>query len=285
MKTASTPTTNDTILVLGSTGKTGHRVAQRLIDQRYTVRAASRSGQYPFDWNDQTTWLPVLEGVHSAYVTYQPDLLIPEAAQAIEWFAEMAIACGVKHIVLLSGRGEPGAQRSEEALKKSGIDFTILRCAWFAQNFSENFLLDSVIAGAVALPAGHVPEPEPFIDVEDIAEVAVAALTGSNHVGQTYELTGPRLLTFSQAVHEIADAAGRPIQFIDLSTEAFLGGLKLEDVPEDVAMILSELFTEVLDGRNSWIADGVQRALGREARDFSLYAKQTAASGVWRAAA
>lgn len=279
MKNHNTNTENKQILVLGSTGKTGRRVAKRLIDLGYTVRPASRSGQNPFDWDDQETWLPVLENIHSTYVTYQPDLMVPAAAQAIAKFAEMAKNSGVKHIVLLSGRGEDGAQRSEEALINSGIDYTILRCSWFSQNFSENFLVDNIIAGEVSLPAGNVPEP--FIDVEDIADVAVAALTESHHINQTYELTGPRMLTFTQATHEIASATARTIQFIDISTQDFVKGLEADHVPEDIAMLLSELFTEVLDGRNSWVADGVQRALGREPRDFSEYAKTTAATGIW----
>jgi len=275
-------TQNNQILVLGSTGKTGRRVTQRLIDKGYSVRAASRSGDYPFDWHDQSSWSPMLENIRSVYVTYQPDLIIPAAAGAIRSLAEIAKKSGVEHIVLLSGRGEAGAQQSEEALKQSGIDYTILRCSWFSQNFSENFLVDSVIAGEVALPAGNVPEP--FIDVEDIADVAVAALTESHHIGHTYELTGPRMLTFTQAVREIAHATDRNIEFRDISTQDFLGGLNAHHVPEDIVMILGELFTQVLDGRNSWVADGVQRALGRDPRDFSEYARTTAATGIWETA-
>jgi len=279
MTQANNENTNKTILVLGSTGKTGSRVARSLRNLGFMVRAASRSGPYPFDWTDQSTWRLELEHVHAVYVTYQPDLMISRAAKAIEQFSALAKECGVQHLVLLSGRGELGAQRSEAALIKSGVDYTILRCAWFCQNFSENFLVGGVIAGEVALPASDVPEP--FIDIEDIAEVAVAALTDQIERGQVFELTGPRMLSMEQAVNEISQAVSRPIQFIDVSIEDFMEGLTQQQVPEDLVSLLAELFTEVLDGRNSYLTDGVQQALGRAPRDFTEYAKITAATGVW----
>ena len=102
--------------------------------------------------------------------------------------------------------------------------------------------------GEVALPAGDVPEP--FVDVEDIADVAVAALTEDGHHGQVYELTGPRALRFDEAVAEIAAATGRPMRFIPVPVDAFAAGMREAGVPEDEAALVGLLFTEVLDGRN-----------------------------------
>lgn len=272
----------DLTLVIGGTGKTGRRVAERLQAQRRPVRVGSRSGQPPFDWEDRATWEPALHGAAAAYVSYYPDLAVPGAREAVGSLAELAVATGTRRLVLLSGRGEAEAQLAEEALQASGAEWTIVRCSWFMQNFSEGYLLDPVLSGEVALPVGEVPEP--FVDVEDIADVAVAALTEDGHAGQLYELTGPRALTFAEATDEIVRACGREVSFVPVPIDAYATAAAEEGVPADVLALLRYLFSEVLDGRNVQPADGVQRALGRPARDFAQFARQAAASGVWSAA-
>ncbi len=272
-------TVQNKTLVLGGTGKTGRRVIQRLQAAGHPVQVGSRSGNPPFDWNAPETWTPALRDVDSVYLTYYPDLAIPGAVENVRAFTELAMANGVQRLVLLSGRGEEEAQRAEQVIQKSGAEWTILRCSWFAQNFSENFLLESVQTGEVILPAGDVREP--FVDTEDIAEVAVAALTEDGHAGQLYELTGPRLLTFAEAVEEIARATGRSIRYIPVTLEQYVSALSEQDIPDGFTWLLEYLFSTVLDGRNAYLTDGVQRALGRSPRDFSAYAQETAASGVW----
>ena len=162
---------------------------------------------------------------------------------------------------------------------RAPVESTIVRASWFSQNFSENFLLEDVLSGEVALPVNGVREP--FVDVDDVADVAVAALTESGHDGRLYELTGPLLLTFADAVAEIADAARRDITFREVGMEQYSAALAEQGVPADVAWLVTYLFAEVLDGRNDSLADGVQRALGRPARDFREYARATAAGGIW----
>jgi uncharacterized protein YbjT (DUF2867 family) len=276
-----------TILVLGGTGKTGRRVVQRLQAAGRPVRVGTPSATPPFDWDDQSTWAPALEGVGSVYVTYYPDVAIPGAAAAIGAFAELAVATGVRRLVLLSGRGEQGARRSEQALQQSGADWTIVRSAFMAQNFNESFFLEPVRAGEVAFLA----DPglaEPFIDADDIADVAVAALSGDGHVGQLYEVTGPRLLGWAQAVAEIAAAAGRPIRYVPVSLEEYAALLVENQVPADDVKMLTGVFSEiagVLDGRNAYLSDGVQRALGRPPRDFADFVRDAAATGVWSGSA
>ena len=272
--------TNDqTILVIGGTGKTGRRVAERLKAQGVPVRIGSRSGEPPFDWEDRGTWEPALRGASAAYVSYYPDLAVPGTSKLIGALAERAMAAGTRRLVLLSGRGEEEAERAEEALKASGAEWTIVRCSWFMQNFSEGYFAEPLAAGELALPAGDVLEP--FVDAEDIADVAVAALTEDGHAGRLYELTGPRPLTFAEAVAEIGRATGRSLRYTPIPIEAFEAGLAAEDVPRDLIALLRYLFTDVLDGRNQELADGVQRALGREPRDFSAFARRAAAEGAW----
>ena len=277
-------TTQQPTLVLGGTGKTGRRVVQRLEARGIPVRLGTPSATPPFDWTDEATWPAALDGVGSVYVTYYPDLAVPGAAQAVGTFADLAVATGVRRLVLLSGRGEEGARRGEQALQQSGADWTIVRSAFMAQNFNESFFLEPLRAGEVAFPAGE-DLAEPFIDADDIADVAVAALTQDGHVGQLYEVTGPRLLGWAQAVAEIAAAAGRPIRYLPVSLEEYAALLIENQVPADYVKMLTDVFTEVLDGRNAHLSDGVQRALGRPPRDFADYARAAAATGVWSGSA
>ncbi len=266
-------------LVLGGTGKTGRRVVERLATCGLPVRIGSRSGEPPFDWEDRASWEPALRGAGSVYLTYYPDLAVPGAVDEVRSLVELAVASGVQRLVLLSGRGEDEALRAEEVVQASGVDWTIVRSSWFNQNFSENYLLDAVLGGEVVLPAGDVREP--FVDADDIADVAVAALTEDGHAGQLYEVTGPRLLTFAQAVAEIATATGREIRYVQVSPEQNATALADQGVPPDFVWLVNYLFTTVLDGRNANLSDGVQRALSRQPRDFSDYARETAATGVW----
>jgi uncharacterized protein YbjT (DUF2867 family) len=270
-----------TALVIGGTGKTGRRIASRLSAGGHRVRIGTRRSETPFDWEDPATWASALAGVDSVYVCYYPDLAVPGSVDAVEALTDLATRSDVQRVVLLSGRGEPEAQRAETAVQESGIEWTIVRCAWFNQNFSENYLLEPIVDGEVVLPAGDIPEP--FVDAEDIADVAAAALTGDGHAGQVYELTGPRLLTFEDAIREISRATGREIRYQSISVPEYVEALRQEHVPEEFVGLLEYLFSEVLDGRNASIADGVQRALGREPRDFEHYVRETAATGVWDA--
>ena len=268
-----------TTLVVGGTGKTGRRVVERLEARGLPVRVGSRSGEPPFDWEDEATWAPALRDVGAVYVTYYPDLAAPGAANAVRSFAELAVESGVRRLVLLSGRGEEEARRAELAVQGVDAEWTIVRSSFFSQAFSESFFLEPILGGELALPVDGVAEP--FVDAEDIADVAVVALTEEGHAGQLYELTGPRLLTFAEAVEEISLASGREIRYVPVSVEQFASALSRDRVPPEVVELLTYLFTEVLDGRNARLTDGVRRALGRKPSDFADYAREAAATGVW----
>ena len=279
--TDNTQTTKP-ILVLSGTGKTGRRIVERLTAQGIPTRVGSRSADPPFDWEDQTTWAPALRGARAAYISYFPDLAVPGASEAVGAFADLALRHNVRRLVLLSGRGEEEAEQAERVVQNSGADVTVVRCAWFMQNFSEEFLLESILAGEVVVPATD-HQVEPFIDADDIADVAVAALTDDRHIGELYELTSPRLMTFPGAVAEIAEAVGREIRYVPVSTEEFAAGAAEQGIPPDYVGFLSYLFGDVL-GNNAYLTDGVQRVLGRPPRDFSDYVRDTAPTGVWNGA-
>lgn len=275
--------TKPVTLVLGGTGKTGRRVAERLVNRGIETRIASRSASPSFDWNDQSTWNAALDGVEAAYITYAPDLAIPGATDAVRAFVAMAVEQGVRRLVLLSGRGEEEAQACERIVQDAGVEWTVVRASWFNQNFSEGEFLGMVLDGAITLPAADVPEP--FVDVNDIADVAVAALTEDGHNGEIYEVTGPRMLTFGDIAQEISRAAGYDVQFIRIPKEDFAGAIAESGAPQEIAWLLNYLFDTVLDGRNAYVSDGVKRALGREPADFTEFVDRIAASGAWKAAA
>ena len=267
------------VLILGGTGKTGSRIVQQLMNQGVAVRIGSRLADIPFDWLDQSTWIPVLQDIKAVYIAYQPDLAVPGAVDAIRDFSRIAVKNGVQQLVLLSGRGEPEAQECEQVVIQSGVAWTILRSSWFCQNFSEGYLLEPIQAGYVALPVADIGEP--FIDVDDIADVAVAALTQSGHTGKIYELTGPRLLTFAQAIDEIAHATGRSIHYEQVPIEVYTTMLAEYNVPQEAIALTTYLFTEVMDGRNSLLTNGIEQALGRQPTDFSDFVQKSIAQGMW----
>jgi len=266
------------VLVIGATGKTGRRVAQGLKARGHGVREASRSGSTRFDWHDESTWRAALRGARAIYIAYSPDLSVPEAPGHIRALTEMAKEEGVGRIVLMSGRGEKNAERSEQIVRESGLAFTLVRAAWFAQNFSEGHLVGVVHEGVMAMPAGTVREP--FVDVEDIADVAVAALTEDGHEGELYDVTGPELLSFDQVAKALSRASGREVSYVPVTAEAYREGL-IPHVGVEMADLITAICRETLDGRNEFVGDGVRRALGREARSFGSFCESARASGCW----
>ncbi|MFG1792685.1 NAD(P)H-binding protein [Nocardia sp. NPDC049149] len=266
-------------LVTGATGKTGRRVADRLVQLGHAIRSGSRTADIPFDWADATTWAPALAGVDAVYIAYHPDLAATGAPAIIEEFVKAVEQAEIPRVVLLSGRGEPEAEECEAFVQNSGLGWTIVRCNWFSQNFNEGGFLDYILAGEITLPAGDVPEP--FVDADDIADVAVAALTDPKHLGEIYVLSGPRGLTFAEATAEISAALGREIGYAPSSRQDFIDSLNHYQMPLEQIDLLDYLFHTVLDGRNSTPTDGVERALGRKPRDFTEFARAAAASGVW----
>lgn len=283
MTTNSVNTTNSTevVLVLGATGKTGRRVARLLRDAGVPVRAASRSSEVTFDWTRPATWEPALAGASAVY------LVPPDDPSPVKQFVTDAVAAGVRRFVALSGNGidhitddfGQGMAAGEAAVRGSGVEWTIIRPNNFFQNFDEDLWLPSLRAGRLALPIGAVPEP--FVDTDDIAEVAVAALTGTGHDGEVYVLSGPRGLTFAEAAETIGRAAGRTIRYEELSPEAYRAELRADGVPEAFVTALDAQFALHRAGHSVEPGDGVQRALGRAPADFTQWAHRIAATGVW----
>ncbi len=269
------------ILVIGGTGKTGRRVADRLNERGVDHRVVSRSTTPAFDWHDEVTWEDALAGITAIYITFAPDLAIPGATERIQALVDAAVAASVQRLVLLSGRGEEEAQACERILQAQDVEWTIVRSSWFMQNFSEGEFAGMVHNGVLTLPAAGVPEP--FIDINDIADVVVAALTEEGHAHEVYEVSGPRLMTFDEVAEALTRKIGRAIRFQQVAPSDFDAALVDAGLPNELRWLLNYLFDTVLDGRNAYLADGVERALGRAPRDFDDFAERHVARRTWGA--
>lgn len=280
--------TNTPILILSGKGKTGRRIVEQLEARAVAFRLASRSSERRFDWYDDDTWSATIAGAETAYLA--PPVGPAGLAQAGR-FIRQAAAEGLRRVVLLSGRGvgSPGREFAvyesslelEHTVKASGIDWTIVRPAWFAQGFSEDFLRDYVLAGELRVSAGDGAEA--WIDTNDVADVMTAALLDQRHTGETYALSGPRTLTMTEVAAELAAASGRPVRYVDLTPDEHVAelvgyGLALED-----AEAVRDLFAVIRNHRSEYVSDGVQQVLGRAPRDFTDWARETARTGVWAA--
>ncbi|SHE98169.1 NAD(P)H-binding protein [Streptoalloteichus hindustanus] len=279
--------TQHPILVTGGTGKVGRRAVALLRDSGVPVRVGSRSATPAFDWSDPTTWDTALAGVRRV-------LLVPHDGEMLTRpFVRRAEELGVERVVLLSGRGVdvPGYMREngaaglthidgEDAVRSCGLEWTIVRPGWFAQNFSEGFFRDAVLAGELRLPAGDGAAS--FVDAEDIAAVAVAALTEDGHAGQTYELSGPTAVTIAEVAALIAKATGRAVRYVPLSVEEFVAELVAQGWPKADADDYADVIGPIRRGMDSHLSDGVVRALGRPPRDFAQFVAEAAAAGAWQ---
>lgn len=258
-------------VVLGATGKTGRRVVERLRAAGREVRPVSRSTQVRMDWADTGTWDAVLHGAEAVY------LVVPDSRPApVADFLGRARRVGVHRVVLLSARGaEHGPAGSplpvaEAAVRGSEIAWTVLRPAWFLQNFDEGLFSGQVAAGEVRLPTGQGRHP--FVDADDIAAVATAALTGDGHAGATYELSGPAALTVGELVALLAEASGRTLRYTPVPVPVWIDEAVATGLPPGFAAMLAGLLDQIAHDRDAHLADGVQRALGRPPADAAAFA-------------
>ena len=270
----------ENILVIGGTGKTGRRVVEQLQNKGIEPRIGSRNASPSFDWDNKDTWVEALNGIDKMYVTYYPDLAVPGAKKAIESLTYLAKELGVKKMVLLSGKGETEAEACEKIVMDSGIGHAIVRASWFNQNWSESFFLESILSGEVALPLSNVLIP--FVDANDIAEVAAAVLLDDSYNGQIIEVTGPELITFKDIVNIISKTSKRTLRFYDITLEQYIEGMRQMQIPNDVVWLIEYLFTHVLTNpNNQLVVNDIEQVLGRKAKTFAEYAQKTSETGIW----
>lgn len=275
---------HNTILVLGATGKTGRRVTARLRLLGVQVRPVSRSSAISFDWSDPASWDAALDGASSAY------LVPPAEVGPVDHFIDRAQAAGLRRVALLSGRAADSwgdstfgldMRAAERAVRASSLDWTIVRSSNFNQNFSEELFLEPLVRGELAAPPGKVPEP--FVDIDDVAAVVAEVLTTSGHAGKTYELTGPRGVTFSEAVDLIAAASGRTITYRQITPSRYADTLTEQGLSRADADTIAQMYVLMERGLISETTDDIRRVLGRAPATFEDYVVRTAADGRWQA--
>ena len=264
----SAPTTiSPTTLVLGGTGKTGQRLAGLLRDAGGDVRTAARSkADVRFDWTDPATHALALTGVGRVYLV--PPALRLDFAGTVHAFLDQAESAGVQHVTYLSARGvelapDEVAMRAVELdlLDRTGLTHSILRPAFFMQNFTEGAFADALRTGVLALPAGDGAEA--FVDVHDIAAVAaVTLLTPSAHASAQYELTGPEALTHAQ-VAELLSAHGQAVTYQPVGTADWVAGAVAAGLPADYAGFLAALLAGIGEGHGTRPNGDVRSVLGR----------------------
>jgi uncharacterized protein YbjT (DUF2867 family) len=281
--------TTTPILILSGLGKTGRRVVERLNQRDVPVRLASRSSEQPFDWYDEGTWSGTAAGVDTAYLA--PPVGPTGLAQAGR-FVKQAAAEGLRRVVLLSGRGVGSPEREfavyessfelENAVRDSGADWTIVRPAWFMQGFSEDFLLEHVLAGKLRVSAGTGGEA--WIDTNDVGDVMATVLLDESHSGRHYTLSGPRTLTMAEVATELSTATGRDIRYVDLAPEQHVEELVGIGLDREDAESVRDLFAVIRHHRSEYVSDdSVRELLGRAPRDFSDWAREIARTGLWSA--
>jgi uncharacterized protein YbjT (DUF2867 family) len=267
----------DPILVLGATGTIGRRLTRQLGALDAEVRAASRRGGVRFDWTDSETWEPAVAGVARMW------LMAPHEQAVDPGFVRLAVDRGVQRIVLLSSggievMGDERLMAAERIVRESGAEWTILRPDWFNQNFDEGFFQPAVVAGELAVPLGE--HRTAFVDADDIAAVAAAALTADGHAGRSHEVTGPRALSFPEALEIIGRAAGSSIRYRG-TPEAYREaqaafGFPAEQTEQEIAA-----FAALRESGDAQPNAVVRELTGREPKDFEAYAEAAAARGAW----
>ncbi len=275
--------TSSRILVLGATGKTGSRVALKLADRGLCIRTAARRGaDIPFDWSEPSTFAAALRGISGVYLV-SPVMRV-DFAGAVSHFLDDAERAGVRHITYLSAYGVEHAP-PEVALRAVELDLasrpslshSIVRPAWFMQNFSETFL--KPVNDEIVVPCGTGSES--FVSAEDIAAVAASTLSDpARHAGRAYAPTGSEALTFADAARLISAAVGRKISYRDIDREVWLRTMTAAGVPGEYGDVLRTLTETISKGHGSRPNDDVLEVTGAQPIRFEEFAGRTAQA--WR---
>lgn len=267
------------VLVTGAKGTTGRRIAERLKLEGVEFRAASRSSETRFDWANPETWKPALQGMRSVYV-------VPEGSagpEVVASFAKLAADEGVAILVLLSTReaeyeGYENHLAIEDAVIDAGTGWTILRPSWFCQNFYTQFDRE-VRSGLLELPAGEGKDP--FVDADDVAEVAFQALTMHGLEDKVYELSGPDPLSYREATERISALTGLTVRYEPVSEQTYYQRLREKGIPDDQARVMIVAHRPIAAGDNDFTSEGYRRLTGHPSKDFDTFVSETVAKGIW----
>ena len=263
-----------TLLLLGGTGKVGRRLAERLEAQGHTARAVGRNSTPRFDWRDESTWAPALDGVDGVFIVGPGSA--SDWSTRLEHFLATAAEQRVRHAMLLSARGveflpDGAVARAEAALRRGPLAWTIVRPTHFAQNFTEAMFVPGD-DGAFFAPVADGREP--FIDVNDIADVAAVALTDEGYDGRILELSGPRAIDFDEAARILSEVSGRAISYVSESDVAHIARLRGQGLPEGYIEWRMAMLRGIASGADAYLSSDVEAVLGRSATSFEEWARR-----------
>jgi uncharacterized protein YbjT (DUF2867 family) len=275
------------LLVVGATSNNGAALLRRLDCAGVPARAASRRPEavkapaaelVPFDLHAPETFLGTVEGVERMY------LIVPERLRDVtrltRRFLEFAAGAGVRRVVYLSGLGmeelEHAPPRQVEHIVTGMFpEWCLLRPNWFMQNFSHGRFHDDIVRhDRIVAPVGDARVS--FIDVEDVAAAAQAALTATDGHNAAFPLTGSASLTFGEVAEKISEVAGRKIayQALDMEDPDLL--VKM-GIPGANPVMVATLYNRVRRGAEAAIRDGLPTLTGTTPGTFAEFAKRNAA--------
>jgi ergot alkaloid biosynthesis protein len=278
------------VLVIGGTGKTGGRLIERLGEEGWTARCASRSAKAPpgvtgvaFDWYDAKKHDAALAGVDRIYLVAPVGSNDPIAV--MEPFIERAIGRGVRRFVLLSSslieEGGPAMGSVHALLHRRAPEWAVLRPSWFMENFSAGQHL-ATIRDEDAIYSAADDGLTPFIAVDDIAEVAFRALTNEEAANDGLVLTGPVALSYDEAAAIIGAARGRAVRHVRLTGEELTARFEAFGLSHDYAVMLAGLDRAIATGAEARTTPIVARLTGRSPRSLVDFAARNASA--WRPA-
>jgi uncharacterized protein YbjT (DUF2867 family) len=245
------------------------------------VRTAARRGaDVHFDWNNPATFGGALQGVTGVYLV--SPVMRTDFAGVVSGFLDQAAQAGVQHVTYLSAYGvqHAGAEVALRAVEmdlesRGSFTHSIIRPAWFMQDFSETFL--KPVDDQIVVPVGTGAEA--FVDAEDIASVATATLAEpERHAGRAYAPTGPESLTVDDAAKVISAAAGQTIAYRDTDRGEWVDAMVRSGVPAEYGEVLRALTETIASGRGSQPNGDVFAATGTAPASFADFAATTAAA-------
>lgn len=232
-----------------------------------------------FDWRDESTWDAALDGAEGVFIVGPGSA--SDWSDTLTRFLDAATAAGIQHAALLSARGvefHPGGavDTAEKALQAGPVAWTILRPTHFAQNFTEAMF--TPVDGRIVAPVDDGAEP--FIDVDDIAQVAAVVLTERAHDNRMLELSGPEAITFTDAAAVLAEVTGEPVRFVSESDDEHVSRLQAAGTPHGYVRWRMAMLRGIRTGADAYLSSGVDEVLGRSATRFPDWAAREAAPAV-----
>lgn len=264
------------ILVTGALGNVGGEIVKESLAQGIPVRAADvdltalnslfgeRVEAIEFDFTRPETHKPAFDSVKKMFLMRPPH--ISNVKKHMFPAINVALAAGIEHVVFLSLIGIEQNERVphykvERYIKASGMAYTFLRASFFMQNLSGTHKSEIRENDEIFVPVGKGNTS--FIDVRDIAAVALKAMTEPGHENLAHELTGPEALDYYQVADILSEVLGRKITYRNPSIPAFVWKTLQRGKPLGLTLIMSYLYTQTKYGMSAKVTEDVEKILGR----------------------